>query len=478
MKKLTNLLPFILLLTILFSACSKDEPVPEEPPLASERVKKINKFIKDVMEDVYLWSEELPDIQIYYELDSKEYFEKLLVEEDKWSYITDDVVALEESFQGIEKTFGWSLAFGTFSNTGNVFALVEFVYPNTPAANAGIKRGDIIVLMNNADITTDNYRDLISSHSLSINLGELTENGIVTQNNAISLSSEKLELNPVLKTSIIEHEGHKIGYLLYTQYISNYNFALDTAIQTMIENNVNNLVVDLRYNPGGTIQSAVHLCSSLAPLSVVNSQNVLTTFNWNDKYQNYFNRNNMTSELRARFNSNVPVKMGLNNIHFLIGQGTASASELTITGLKPYMNSLTLVGEKTHGKYTASITVKPEQVYDPVEHTYYDAFKNWAIQPIVLRYANSTGVTDFKDGFYPDIAVEDDLLLGIPLGTKEEPLLRAAIEDITGTQITAMKSAELPHFDYKIMDRGFSRFDGNKRQLILDNLEATPLKLN
>jgi C-terminal processing protease CtpA/Prc len=458
---------------VIFTSCSKDDETPDETQIeASELTQKVNKFMKVAMEDIYLWYDELPDVDYKYVTDSYEYFDTLLYVDDKWSFATDDVDALEDSFEGIEKSYGWSLAFGLFSNTGNVFAIVEYVYPNTPAADADVQRGDIIVLMDDDDITVDNYTDLLYGETISITYGIL-EDGSISTGSTISLTAEELTLNPVVKTSVVEQGDHKIGYLLYAQYISGYNDALDTAFQSMINKGVTDLVLDLRYNPGGTITAATHMCSCIAPLSTVNSNSTLVTYQWNDKYQSYFTDNQIMSQLEVYFDNQVDVKMGLNNIHILTGSGTASASELTITGLMPYM-SVTTVGETTYGKYTASITLKPEDYY--TSESYYSEFDNWGIQPIVIRYANSIGVTDFVDGFSPDIEVEDDLFATLPLGTKEEPLFKAAIEDITGTEVVAIKSAKKIDFSYTIFDRGFSKFDENKRELLIDNFDLNTLK--
>jgi len=470
MKSWKELTLIILVFSGILIGCSDGGTVPDPDPddtktEASALTLKVNKFIEDVMSDIYLWYDKLPNIDYRYEMDSKDYFDKLLYDEDKWSYITDDVEALENSFQGKEKSYGWSLTFGLFSNTGNVFAIVEYVYPNTPAANAGIKRGDLLVLMNGSDITQTNYRDLLYGDDLSVTLGILGEDGIST-GSSVSLSALELNLNPVVATSIVEHEGSKIGYIFYAQYIANYNDALDTAIQSMIDQNVSDLVLDLRYNPGGTISAAQHLCSAIAPLPVVNEESRLVTYQWNDKYQDYWISEGYTNQVEVNFDKDVPVEMGLDHIHILTGSGTASASELTITGLKPYM-TVTTVGDTTFGKYTASITLKPEDWYD--DSGYYGSFANWGLQPIVLRYANALEETDFKNGFAPDIPADDDLFATFPLGDKNDPLFAAAIEDITGTPvITAMKSVKKPNFQYKIFDRGFSKFDINKRELLID----------
>lgn len=473
LKKLSFL--FIILSGIVIG-CGEDplpgtdpDPTKEEAP---ELTQKINVFIEDVMTDVYLWYSEVPDIDTRYEFDPKAYFEKLLYTEDKWSFVTDNVKELENSFEGIEKSFGWSLAFGRFSDTGTIFALVEFVYPGTPAALAGIKRGDIIYAMNGADITDINYMDLINAETLSFTVGQYTTSGISNVKTK-SMTALELNLNPVQFTKIIEYAGHKIGYLFYAQFISNYNSSIDTALQNFQANGVTDVVLDLRYNPGGTTTAAQYLCSSLAPIDVVNSAKKLVSFRWNDKYQQYWEEGNVMSQLQIDFIPSTQVKMGLSKLHIITGRGTASASELSITGLKPYMNVKT-IGETTYGKYTASITLKPEDFYAE-KPTYYKDFDNWGVQPIILRYANSQGVTDFKDGFTPDIPVEDDLFSPIPLGDKTEALLKATIEDITGTEILAIKSAGIKR-NYSIFDRGFSKFDANKRELLYNQVDKDLLK--
>ncbi|WP_163323926.1 S41 family peptidase [Draconibacterium mangrovi] len=466
MKNLAKTTLLLFVAVAVFTACSKDDPTPEGPE-ASEYTKKVNKFIYEAMNDVYFWYDKLPDIDYNYETDSKAYFEKLLYTDDKWSYITDDVDALEASFEGTEKTYGWSLAFGRFSNTGNIFAIVEFVYPETPASAAGIERGDLIVMMNNADITDANYTDLLYSDNMNITLGVLTQEGIA-HDTTLSLTSSVLTLNPVLTTNIVEHDGRKIGYIFYAQYIPDFNSALDNAFSNLVNLGATDLVVDLRYNPGGSIAAAQHLCSCIAPVNIVNENSILVTFKWNNKYQDYFIDRQIMSQVEVYFNNQVPVKMGLNNVYFLTGSGTASASELTITGLRAYMNEVITVGDTTYGKYTASITLKPEDYYS---ESYSEDISNWGLQPIVLRYANAAGVTDFKNGFAPDIPVEDDLFATFPLGDKNDPLFKAAIEDITGTPIVAMKSAPKVNFGYQIFDRGFSRFDDNKREMLIEQIE-------
>lgn len=470
----------VLLAGVVLTGCTDPEPEPEPEVPAKPEVpaltQKVNSFIKTCMSDIYLWYNTLPDIDPKYETDSKAYFKKLLNEEDKWSYITDDITAFENSLEGVEKAYGYSLAFGRFVDgtgapTGNYFAIVEYVYPNTPAERADFQRGDLIIRLNNGNITASNYMELLSGTSASVTKGILTTSGIAADT-TLTMTAEELNLDPVVMKSVIEKDGHKIGYLFYTQYIAGYNnTSLADAMQYFHDNQITDLVLDLRYNPGGQTTAAQYLCSSIAPTSIVNTNSPLVTYQWNDKYQPVINSNPSYAGWRGiNFSASVPVKLGLNKIHILTGSGSASASELTIAGLQPYM-SVVMVGDTTYGKYTGSITLKPEDYSD--DPLSYNDFKNWGIQPIVFRFANSQGLTNFKNGFAPTYRVEDELLPAFPLGDLSEPLLKKAVEDITGVPIASMKRAKLP-FNYEVVDRGFSRFDPMKRNLYLDGGQKLP----
>jgi len=274
MKRLTlqTAITFALIMTAMFSGCTKDDSnilnatsgnrensqatIAEAPATTIN----VNNFIKDAMTDVYLWYNYLPTIDTRYETDSKAYFEKLLYKDDKWSYITDNVAEWENSLNGIEKSYGYSLAFGGFVDasgaaTGSYFAIVEYVYPNTPAQRAGLERGSIITQINGASITKSNYTELLSGVSVTITKGTLTTSGI-SNSGSFSMIAEELNLDPVILYKVIEKDGHKIGYLFYAQFIANYNGSLQTALNYFKTSQITDLVIDLRYNPGGQISAA------------------------------------------------------------------------------------------------------------------------------------------------------------------------------------------------------------------------------
>jgi C-terminal processing protease CtpA/Prc len=126
--------------------------------------------------------------------------------------------------------------------------------------------------------------------------------------------------------------------------------------------------------------------------------------------------------------------LNLQKIYIIVSDNTASASELLINGLRPYMN-VKVVGINTYGKYVGSITLTDEE----------NPSNTWAMQPIVVKYANSLGISDFVNGLTPDIRAEEDIASILPFGDPNEKLLNAVLTDMQGGVVTSMtlKSAQL-----------------------------------
>jgi len=185
---------------------------------------------------------------------------------------------------------------------------------------------------------------------------------------------------------------------------------------------VNELVLDLRYNPGGSVTTATLLASLIAPSDIVSNEEIFVRYIWNDILDHYWREKegDNSDNLIIRF-VDAAQNIGIDRLYVIVSKSSASASELVINGLIPYMDII-LIGETTHGKYTASMTLHDE------EKSY-----NWAIQPIVLKTANINGETDYKDGMIPDYLVEDDYFSA--LGNLEEARLAQAISLITGVPI-------------------------------------------
>lgn len=414
-------LSFVFLVAlVIFSSCKEEELQP------SPQVIEINDFIWEHMSNLYLWNEYIPqNIDRGNEFDPSAYFEKLLYKPtDRWSFITDDYEALMNSFKGIEKSFGYNLKLFLATNSNNILGIVKYVVPGSPADVAGISRGDIIYKVNGNSLNSDNYYELLfESESITLSFGEFDQNGQITTTDTKSLTSVLVTENPILIHKTIDYEGDKIGYLLYNQFILEYEDSLATVISKFQQDGIQDLVLDLRYNPGGYGRTATYLASMIAPATPVLNNEVFSRKIWNDEVNDYFlqEEGELSTNLVSTFVTPV-VNLNLERIYILITNNSASASELIINCLTPYMEVI-LIGEgNTRGKYVGSMTIHDEE-----------SSHNWALQPITMKSANVDGNSDYANGFAPNYIIEDDF--NAPLGTLEEDILAKAIELITGKTI-------------------------------------------
>lgn len=416
---------FLLLLFAIFiiTSCTQDDEVQPNEAQSTE----VKKWIFDEMSFNYLWNTTLPQSYQPNEQDPTTYFNSLLYKDDRFSWIDDDAKSLLDEFEGTAFELGYAPEFGRFANSNRVFIVVEYVYPGSNAAMAGLKRGDIIIKINGSDLTIDNYQDLYNASSQTLTLGQYNGNGIESTNKSLSIDARVTQLNPVIDWEIKNINDIKTGYLVYAKFISGEDDkwldSLDQVLQNMKNAGIEQLIVDLRYNPGGELRAAEHLASAIAPQNVISNKEVFVTLHYNDileeLIQNSQNGNAPDSEIKFSEHQN---NLGLDQVIFLTSAHTASASELIINGLKPYMKVIS-IGESTVGKFYGSFVITDS--HQPPEH-------NWAIVPLVLKYANANGVSDFVNGLPPDFEVEDNLLEAAPFGDESDPILNKAIAYIKG----------------------------------------------
>lgn len=392
---------------------------------------KVNEFIYENMRAFYLWKDYVtipaPDKQT----DPVEYFNTMRYKDEGWSMLVDNARELIEELQGEGETFGYHLTGGTFSNSDALFAVVNFVFPGSPAAQAGLKRGSIILKIDGEGLTRENYTTLYAYGTRRLTLGKLSGNSIY-EDATVTLSSRKMEQNPVLISQVINKGAHTIGYLLYTDFVENFNTQLTAALNSFRSAGVTDLVLDLRYNTGGDNAAAVLLGSAIVPKEVADGRQIFYKSQWNKEMQKELET---YSELSHYIQTNFePVDCNLElpsrRVYILTSPYSASASELIIIGLDPYMEVIT-IGETTHGKYTSMMLFSPTiQVNGEwVEDT---EINNWLMAPVVAKFMNTAGFTDFADGIEPTYQADDILIPAVALGDETELLLKKAIGLITG----------------------------------------------
>ncbi|MEG0519096.1 MAG: S41 family peptidase [Bacteroidales bacterium] len=346
---------------------------------------------------------------------------------DRWTYVTDDAEATMKDFAGVTTTFGYSLALGKFSNTGELFAIIKYVDLDTPtqqcpAGKAGLKRGDIILSFANGPITEKNYTDLFYAKAISIQLGKDENKVISPVGNPISLTAVEMYEDPVNAYTVLESNHVKIGYLAYTGFLAESHKKLDKVFTGFKDAGVTEVILDLRYNPGGNAVTPPYLASFLAPSANVLKGDVFLTEQWNDLYMAYYNQKGR--DMNVYFNKANVANLNLKRIFILTTSGSASASEATISGLMPYIQVIK-IGETTHGKY-----MDDGKTLDPL-------IKNWLLSEVIYKFVNKDGFTDFKDGMAPDYPITDDLFAALPFGDKNDPMIAKAISLITGVRSKA-----------------------------------------
>ena len=420
-----------ILIFLMVYSCRKD--VDEEVEKIPQATLETNQWIYENMNQYYFWNDRMPaGLDHTREADPEAYFYKLLYDQDRWSGITDDYPSLESELSGDPSTMGYYPAFYLI-DAKNIVIVVGYVYPGSASADAGLVRGDIILSINNTPLDTSNYYNLFSGKSYSVQLGAIRENALVSTGRSLNMTARTTLTDPSIFHKVLDTGGTKIGYLVYVEFISGDNDAFLTVMDNIFDEfkaaGISELIVDLRYNPGGDVTSAVHLASLIAPASTAANRDIMVNLQYNAELQEFLEFNNRTDYLYYKFEP-VASNINMQRVFFLTTSTTASASELVITGLDPYMD-VVKIGEPTYGKFAGSWVMPDDN-------------EKWAIMPIVVKYANKNGYTDFADGLPPDHQIDDNLFTALPFGEATDPLIAKAIEVITGKS-AATKSAKISY---------------------------------
>lgn len=350
---------------------------------------------------------------------------------DKFSWITDNYIELELLFQG--NTLNNGMDFGLVrypDNSNSVFGFVGYVMPGSNAEAQGVQRGDVFYGINQTALNLNNYSSLLNQDNYTINLADYDDNGtpdpnddILTPNGeSIALSKTNYTENPIFKTEIFEVNGTKVGYLMYNGFTRNFDSQLNSVFGEFKANNVQNVILDLRYNSGGSVNTAILLSSMIAG----RTGDVFSTEEWNSDIQVTLSSESVTNRFTNNDNGMPLNIMNLDKVYILATKRSASASELVINSLDPYLNVIH-IGTKTAGKFQASITL-----YDSPDFRRSGANPShlYAMQPLVFKSLNAVGNTDYRDGLTPDIAVFENYgNMGV-LGDENELLLSVALQHI------------------------------------------------
>lgn len=431
MKKypLVFILPLFFLVTILFS-CTQDDPYVADYKEGSNEY--VNDWMYQQMKKYYRWSATMPN-QNDLSLNPKEYFAGLLQKEDIYSYALHP--ALPETVpQSLRRKFGFDISFFEFE--GKIYGAILYVLADSPAKNNGLRRGQLITKIDGTILAQGNYdrlyQNMIASSQLKLEITSYAAQSGFSAAKEVSLLQGFTFLQPI-SYQIIEERNTKIGYVEIPHFDVGQAQMFQQIFQELKSKAITELVLDLRYNGGGDIAAATALSIILAP--DIRSGDLFIKFEGNANGGNVdqsFLQALQSNESKVTFDALRNVHPSINKVYVLCGNRTASASELVINNLKPYINVIT-IGEKTFGKDVAGFPIEDDRI---------PGTKGWVLYPSIYKLFNSRHEGGYSKGINPTLYTNE--LQGpevFVLGNRSEILLKTALNAINGNTVKQKTSA-------------------------------------
>ena len=458
------ILPALLILGLCIAACDKQpaantnpdpDPTPSQEEVNTKKTRLyVNTFARNYMDLYYLWNAEIEkDLKTWKDTEEpigkvqKIRYKNAKGEDiDRWTMLTDDFDSFYGSVSGTQKSYGFDFTLAYYDET-TICAVVIYVYAGSPAAEAGLKRGDLILKVNGKTMTASNYTkvypDLLSGEKLTV---------VMPDGTSKTISAKEMYENPVLLSKVFDCGDKKVGYLVYTSFTLDSYKDLIEACKGFKAEGVTELILDLRYNGGGFSLAEQFLASMLAPEESVKAGDILATEVYNADLTEYFKSrgqdtntyfsteyNFSSGDKKYQFSTD-GANIGLKKLYAIIGSGSASASEALLCDLYPYMD-ITLVGTQSHGKYCSGLMMDGPGFYEDNAEAvkaqmgstavtegkkYTD---NWGLYVMYSRFADKNGETRcMPDGLKPDVEVDDKPWDGYQLGDAQETMLAEVLK--------------------------------------------------
>jgi carboxyl-terminal processing protease len=383
----------------------------QNPPTSCNTTSQ-NLWVRDQLNTYYYWYQFMPSGVNPASFNTPEGYL------DAVRYRPTDVFSYIQSAAASDALFndGQLVKYGFTQLVGASDITVLQVWQGSPAEDAGLSRGDRILQVNGSSVAT-----LVANGALSAAFGPDTVGQTATivfdkpsgERRTASMVKRVVNYPPVSVSRLFEVDGRKVGYLVFNTFVQPSTAALDEAFAAFKTAGATELVLDMRYNGGGLIDVAVHLASLIGG-AATNGQPML----------NYVHNDRVgpTANKTTRFN-NPAGALNLQRLIVIATRGTASASELVINGLRPFM-PVTIVGDATYGKPVGSYGFR---------------FCDKVLWPISFSIKNANLEGDYFDGLPVDCAAADDSTH--QLGDAAEGSLAEAMTFIRTGACTARSAA-------------------------------------
>lgn len=404
----------ILFVILITSSCVRTLPDEDTRHFRSE-----NEWIYDVMKNNYLFRNDMPT-KPDFSLDPESFYISLLsdnldINKKKTThYSRIETKKVETKATNTSMSYGFECVYYKFTNKS--IPRILYVIPGSPAEKAGLRRGDYIFEIDNAPAASGN---LLNGNRKTL----LVSDNLNSEARTVILEAAvQLDNKPLYMCSVINSGTHKIAYLVYNHFTPGigddpredrrYDDELCALSRELSAQGVNEMVLDLRYNGGGQISCAQLLATMIAPASAM-GKIFCTLKDVNNKIETY------------RFGSDIirnGVNLNLKRLYVLTTEFSASASELVINSLRPYMDVI-IIGDVTEGKNIGSRDFK----HADFPHI---------LKPIFCYVYNVHGKADYDNGFEPNYYYRDfdETVKQYSLGDPREAMLKIALGMINGTK--------------------------------------------
>jgi C-terminal processing protease CtpA/Prc len=429
MKK--SLIGLSIAATLLVGCGGGEAPSVEEIEICG--VEDTNQKLFNFMQSDYLWNDELDEnfapasyADIYAALDA------LRNSKDRFSYAQP-----EEDYQSQNQGlfFGYGFSYGLETNDAGEYEglRIRYVYDEGSAAAMGLRRGDLITAIDDTSVA-----DIVAA----VNAGTTTWSTVFGPNedghsvdirfvkpagDTIngSMSKGQINFNTVLakqtKDITISDQDAKLGYLVFNSFQAISPDELNAAFDQFKIDEVDELILDLRYNGGGLVSVANQLATQMAGTNVEDEIFVKYTFNSTNSFKN--------DESLFSLGAGIE-QLNLDKVVVLTTSGSCSSSELVINSLEPFVD-VTVIGDRTCGK---PIGMQPKQICD------------YRVSAINFQTRNAVDFGDYFDGIEPDCQVADEVVGD--WGDVNDALLAEGIHYVqTGSCSTASKGPKAEYLE-------------------------------
>jgi C-terminal peptidase prc len=380
------------------------------PPAAAQptncSVANQNLYVRDVLTDIYLWYQFLPSLSPVQFPSPEAYLDAVRFRQLDASFSYIQSRAASDAFYSESQFIGY----GFSMRVGDSTVRISQVFEDSPAEEAGLARGDFLVEINGRTAAS-----LVATGEIGGAFGPATE-GVTTtivfetregERRRATMVKRAVTIPTVSLARVFEADGRRIGYVFFRNFVRPSFAALDEAFAMLREARVDELILDLRYNGGGLVDVAVHLGSLIG--GIWTRDQVFSEYRHNDK-NGHRNRTLRFGEAEQA--------LGLSRAVVITTRASASASELIINALKPFM-PVVVVGDRTYGKPVGQYVVP---------------FCDKVVAPVSFSMVNADGEGDFFGGLPVSCVADDDL--DHALGDMHEHSLAEALRVIRTGECT------------------------------------------